>query len=207
MKQELNKEFNKQAILDLLKIDFQQCFEQMRHYDRIFLQFVAGIFSFNIGILIILFKLFQNSTKQYLFFNFEQVWLIILIMALCVGIFSLIFLSRNRLYYIRVARFVNEVRSHYLNAQPLNISNKANLYIDYTSPKAFSFFSTQLILIYILSIINAFYLFILVFIITKNFRISFGSSIALLIIQVLGTLTLLYRNDNSFNKGVNKGDK
>lgn len=199
MKQELNSELDKQAVLDLLKTDFQQCFEQMRHYDRIFLQFVAGIFSFNTAILVILFKLFQNSTKKFLFLDLKQIWLIILIMALCVGFFSLIFLSRNRLYYVRVARFVNEVRNHYLSIQPLNIANKAKLYVDYKHPKTFSLFSTQVILFYILSILNAFYLFMLVFILTKNFCSSFILSFVLLIIQVVATLIFLWKSDNSCN--------
>lgn len=200
MRQELNSEFDKQAVLDLLRTDFQQCFEQMRHYDRIFLQFVAGVFSFNTAILVILFKLFQNSTNKFLFLDFKQVWLIILIMALFVGVFSLIFLSRNRLYYVRVTRFVNEVRNHYLSIQPLNITNKAKLYVDYKHPKTFSLFSTQVILVYILSIFNAFYLFMFVFILTKNFCSSVILSFVLLIIQVVVVLIFLWKSDKFCNK-------
>ncbi len=137
---------------ELLKTDFQQCFQQMRHYDSIFLSIVkfmftgyAAVFTATGGIL----GLQLSSGIAWTGIT------ILLFFTGFAGMLLLFLLLRNRIYYVRVARFVNEVRHTYINQKVMGIQNIAGLYADPRSPKAMNPMSTQLIILYFILICNS----------------------------------------------------
>lgn len=137
---------------ELLKIDFQQCFQQMRHYDSIFWSTVKFIFTgyavmFTATGIILELELssriaWTGITTLLFFTGFA-------------GTLLQLVLLRNRIYYVRVARFVNEVRQSYLNKKVMGVQNIAGLYDDPRSPKALNLMSSQLIITYFMIICNS----------------------------------------------------
>jgi len=179
-------DFDKQhQSLEFLKIDFQECFEQMRHYDRLFWQVTAGIFSLDAAILATVFNLLESK-----YFSTSILGLVVF-GGFIIGIIALWFLLKNRIYYVKVARFVNEVRRQYLENKPLGVENQAGLYTNPEYPKYSNLTSSQLTSVYIMIIINSFYAFVGLLFLTENSGIALLSFVSLLIIQVILTVCFL----------------
>lgn len=169
--------------LEFLKIDFQECFEQMRHYDKLLWQVTVGILSLYAAILATVFmksKYFPTSVLGFIVFG-----------GFIVGIIALWFLLKSRIYYVKVARFVNEVREQYLKNKPLGIENKAGLYTDPEYPKYSNLTSSQLTSVYVMMIINNFYIFMGLLFLTKNLIIAILSFVLTLTIQIIFTIYYL----------------
>lgn len=137
---------------ELLKTDFQQCFEQMRHYDSIFWSTVKFMFTGYAAVF--------TATGGLLGLKLSSgiAWTgitILLFFAAFAGSLLLLVLLRNRIYYVRVARFVNEIRQAYINQKAMGVRNIARLYTDPRSPKAMNPMSTQLIITYFMVICNS----------------------------------------------------
>lgn len=137
---------------ELLKTDFQQCFEQMRYYDSIFWSTVkfmvtgyAVVFTATGGLLGL--KLSSGIAWTGI--------TVLLFFTGFAGTLLLLVLLRSRMYYLRVARFVNEVRQAYINQKVMGVQNIAGLYTDPRSPKAMNPTSTQLITTYFTAICNS----------------------------------------------------
>lgn len=137
---------------NLLISDFEQCFEQMRHYDDTFgrtLKFgfggVAGVIAASAAL--VSQYGFTHPTKTMVGF--------LLLVSSIAGFLLVVSLARNRVYFAFVARYVNEIRSTYLAQAPGGVGNKAGVYTDHKSPKIFSPGSSHTIQIYFLSTCNA----------------------------------------------------
>jgi hypothetical protein len=137
---------------DLLVADFNQCFEQMRHYDESFrrsLEFsgagIASVITAS-GALFGQYGVTPLTTKLVaallLFSSFVSLMLVVL-------------MARNRVYFAVVARFVNEVRGLYASRSPGGFSNAAGMYCDHRFPKIFSAGSTQSVQLYFLLVCNS----------------------------------------------------
>jgi hypothetical protein len=59
---------------------------------------------------------------------------LILVLSWLTGVLVVMSLAKNRVYFARVARYVNEIRHLYLVDRPAGIENKARIYADYTFP-------------------------------------------------------------------------
>ena len=137
--------------IEFLKTDFEQCFNQMRHYDTIFIAVVNFTFAFfaaisAASIVFLCEKDPSNATYLALSFLYGIVAII--------GLLILSLLLRNRCYFTFVARYVNEVRGNYLKNLNANFSNKTGLPTSPGSPRLFSPGSTQTILMYFVAIFN-----------------------------------------------------
>jgi hypothetical protein len=134
---------------DLLVADFNECFEQMRHYDAAFMKRLDFGFT---GIITVI------GATAFLIEHFTATRFILSLSGLLLGVSSLAgimlvwSLARNRVYFATVARYVNEIRALYLSHHPGGVTNKSGIYSDYNSPKIFSPASSQSIDIYFLAI-------------------------------------------------------
>jgi hypothetical protein len=130
---------------DLLVSDFEQCFEQLRHYDEDFKKTAeyffgaAGAVTIAATALIAQFKIGLDTAIGIA---------LLLTLTASVGLLSVFYLSRNRVYFAFCARYVNEVRSEYLKAQPAGVRNKAGLYDDPSKPPIYNPTSTQAMYLY-----------------------------------------------------------
>jgi hypothetical protein len=65
-------------------------------------------------------------------------------------------LAKNRVYFAKVARYVNEIRHLYLKEHPAGIANKADMFDEVTFPAILDFSSTQTFQIYLVSAFDSF---------------------------------------------------
>lgn len=153
--------------------DFNQCFEQMRHYDSqivsIF-QFMFAAYTTLIGIALGLYKFGLDSKK-----DLALPAIAVLVMAFLLGLFFFAISIRNRLYFVKVTRYLNEQRSLFLKDKPLGFENKAKMFTDPTKPPYFDWGSSQAWFTYIIATLNAILLGVLIFIVFSVLHI--GNSI------------------------------
>jgi len=138
--------------LELLKTDFEQCFEQMRHYDSVFSNTVKFMLT---GYAVVI-----TATGGLLGLGLSLVtrWVGIaglLFFTGLAGTLLLLVLLHNRKYYVRVARYVNEVRQSYIKQKVLGIQNLADIYTNPKLPRAMNPLSSQLIIMYFAAICNS----------------------------------------------------
>lgn len=138
---------------ELLVADFQQCFEQMRHYDETFhrtLQFGFG------GVVAVIAASAALAGQYGLTQLITTTVGLMLLVSSAAGFLLVVSLARNRVYFAFVGRYVNEVRDLYLAQSPGGISNKAGIYTDPGFPRIFNPFSSHSIQLYFLSSCNSF---------------------------------------------------
>jgi len=178
--------------IELLKIDFQECFNQMRHYDNLIWQVTAGILSLDAAILVVIFNILDSkkTIKPVLSFLISG---IIAIGGLIIGLFTLYFILRTRIYYAKVARYVNEIRKQYLKENPLDIKNQAGLYTNPSLPKIANFKSSQLVPTYILILINTFFSLLGILIVIKDIALSIVISLSIMVFQISFLICFLRR--------------
>jgi hypothetical protein len=138
---------------NLLQSDFQQCFEQMRHYDDAFQGALQFAYTGVVAVAGASGTLLQIWHVNPL--NLATVSLVLLFSSLA-GIVILMLLAKNRVYFARVARYVNEIRHLYLQKDPAGIANKAGMFDDVTFPPILDFGSTQTFQIYLVSAFDSF---------------------------------------------------
>ncbi len=138
---------------DLLVADFNQCFEQMRHYDESF----RRTLEFSFGLLASVIAGTAALLGQYgaTVLTTELVGVLLLVSSFA-SLLLVVLMARNRVYFAVVARFVNEVRGLYLGRSPGGFANDSRMYCDHRFPRIFDPGSTQAIQLYFLSVCNAF---------------------------------------------------
>lgn len=133
---------------NLLIADFQQCFEQMRHYDETFRVTLSFGFSMTLAV-----EAASGALLQHYGFT-RLVMLTAGLLLITSGLATALLialLARNRVYYVFVARYVNEIRSAYLAEKPGGVLNRAGMYTDWRFPRILNPASTQTIQMYFLS--------------------------------------------------------
>ena len=151
-----------QAAQKFLENDFNQCFTQMRHYDSQILdvtKFSFAAYSVLIGAAFALYKFSAIEAKGKV--DLVPVALALLAVGLTMGLFMLGLVVRNRVYFVYVARYVNEHRRFFSNAKPLGFPNHTRMYTSLTQHPFFNWRSSQAVQIYLLSAMNAVLLFVL----------------------------------------------
>lgn len=137
---------------DLLVADFQQSYAQMRHYDDVFrttLEFSFGGIVVVIGGAAALVSQFETGPLVMTLVG------LLFLVAGTMGFLMVVSLARNRVYFAFTARYVNELRSLYLNSSPGGAKNKSKYYTDYSRPRIFSPGSSHAIQLYFLVICNS----------------------------------------------------
>jgi len=172
-----------QAALNFLNSDFNQCFEQMRYYDNqivsIF-KFMFVAYTFLTGVVTSLYQYFV--TKEM---NLQLPAILTLSVALLLGIFIFAIILRNRVYFVRVARYLNEQRALFLEFHPLGFENNTHMYTRSDQPLYFNWWSSQSWLIYIVACLNSMVLLVIgLFLATHFWKIYAGIAFFFLIIQI-----------------------
>lgn len=183
-----------------LESDFNQCFEQMRHYDsQIFsiLKFQFAGYSALIGLTLGIIKF--GDTKE-LDFRFPMT--VFLIVGLAIGTFLYAMVLRNRVYFVHLARYINEIRSKFLAQKPLGVENESKMYTNCKFPQFFNFRSSQAWHLYILSALNGSLVWV-VGVINKSITCAWLFFFLLFLTQlILGVIYLQSREGKSTNRSV-----
>lgn len=195
--------------LKFLERDFNQCFQQMRHYDSQIFDILKFMFTAYTALIGVALGLYQFGVK-------EKIYLIpptiaALIIGLVLGAFMFYLVLINRAYYVRVARYINEQRNLFLAFKPLGFKNASRMYTNAKQPY-FSRESTQIWLAYIISALNSTLLGVLLFILLASCSYKWltviGVSFALFSIQIAITIKYLelQENKSSANSSNISGD-
>ena len=123
----------------------------------------------------------------------------VLIVGTLLGLFMFVLVIRNRVYFVKIARYLNEQRGLFFKQNPLGFENIAQMETDPKQPLFFHWRSTHLWLSYTMALMNAILLGVLLFIAVpyncwKWYIIVFVSLI-LLIIQVFSAILYLYSHE------------
>lgn len=152
-----NEEYSK----DFLKHDFDQSYQQLRHYDSLnwditkfsFLELLVGI-----AAVWAIYGFAKDSANSNTFVAINIAWIIPSVFGICY-MFSLLasfLISRNRVYFAKVARYINEHRKFAFDSKPAGFKNVSKFYTSPDFPRAFDTWSTQLVCLYVIQFVSAF---------------------------------------------------
>lgn len=178
---------NDKENIAFLHRDFDQCFEQMRHYDSQILdicKFAFTAYTALAGAAVAFYKFSIDKSVDLV-----PAAALAVAIGLMLGLLFFILIIRNRIYYVYVARYINEHRQMFLSEKPLGFQNKSGIYMDPTNPPFFGRWSSQLLVGYLVAILNSTLLSILLFFLihpnTRLWCIIGSSALALFIVQFL----------------------
>ena len=140
-------------MVKFLEADFNQCFQQMRHYDSQLFDSVKFLTTAYVGLIGIGIGLYEFGVKECR--DFSLAVIASFVVALLLGLFMFMLIVRNRVYYVHVTRYVNEIRNTFLEKKPLGFENKSRMYTNYKQPPFFNWRSSQAYLMYIVALVNA----------------------------------------------------
>lgn len=126
--------------------------------------------------------------------------LAVLSVGLLLGLFMFTLLIRNRVYFVQVARYVNEQRGLFLSYKPLGFENAAKMYTDYFQPSYFNWRSSQAWFMYLIAFLNSTLLGVLLYITFVSniykWKIVVISSLTLFIVQLVIAIWYLISREN-----------
>ena len=146
---------------DFLSHDFEQSYQQLRHYDSLswditkfsFIQLLVGMSAIWA---IYGFAKAPENLDTIIAKNFILIIPSILGISYIFSILASFLISRNRVYYSKVARYINEHREFSLGVQPIGFTNSTKFYTDKNFPPAFDIWSTHLVSLYVIQIVSGF---------------------------------------------------
>lgn len=134
---------------EFLKSDFAQCHEWMRHYDSSFASMTNFFYSGFAAILAASYALYSGFPES---FDASLGATILLLFGSLLSPIFIYWLMKNRVYFTKVARLVNEIRGAYLKQEPLEVTNKSKIYTNYKLPSFYNPVSTHSILLYFIAL-------------------------------------------------------
>ena len=195
-------ELFKKSSAKFLEVDFNQCFNQMRHYDSQIWDITKFAFSGYTLLLGSAVGINKYSLEKNIDLN--PVSILILMIGLSVGIFMYCLIIRNRTYFIRVTHYINEHREHFLKDKPLGFENKTRFYTKPYEPSFFDLLSSQLFLSYLLALLNGLVAAALLFIskLTSHYSFAVSAGVGFMLVQIVSGAVYLkiYENKHWMRK-------
>lgn len=200
MVEEKNK-FNKDQMVEFLKIEYSQCFEQIRHYEGVadsYLKFTFSGYPVIVAGISALYTILGEDYRNIVVSG-------LLLLTFLAGWAVLTLLLTNRSYYVVVARQINAIRHYFLsNDKEMDFIKYNRCYIDSNKPSAYNPKSTSTRLFDIISIINsivgAAFLYIFLYHFEVNINVIWILSaivlVLLLVIQKVWSIRYLKQKDN-----------
>lgn len=187
------------AGVEFLRVDFSECFQQMRHLDEQIINLCKFAFFAYSGITASALGLYKFGVEKEV--DLRGAASIIVGIGLIVGLFLFWLAMRNRVYFVRVTRYINEVRALFFKHRPMDFKNKTGIYTDWRKPAFYNWSSSQLWFCYMVAFLNAVLLGSLLYMyvgytLCWNVFIIIFCSMLLLGIQVLVGISYLKYLDN-----------
>jgi hypothetical protein len=188
------KEQEKEA-LKFLDRDFNQSFQQMRHYDAQIFDILKFMFTAYTALIGVALGLYQFGLKESKDLSLPAI--AALIVGLILGLFMFALVIRNRVYYVQVTRYVNEHREFFLKHKPLGFENKSKMYTNYRQPPYFNWRSSHSWLYYIVAMLNSILFGILLYIVFSGaWKTVISESLLLCGIQLVIAVAYLKSREN-----------
>lgn len=191
--------------IDFLEHDFDQCFQQMRHYDSQILdilKFMATVYSILTAVGI---GIYENRIQKG--DDYSLPICICLGILFCFGVFAYMLTIRNRIYFVHVARYVNEIRGYFLTSITNGFKNLSRMYVNHQQPPFFNWRSSQSFFIYLIAFCNSSLLGVILYISTfrhiQSWSMIILPSVFVLLFHIVGgVLYLKSRHGLSASKSV-----
>lgn len=133
--------------------DFSQCFQQMRHYDGQIVDICKFSFTGYLAVVGAALAVYKYGVDKSIDYTLPAV--AVLCLAAVFGFILLGLVVRNRVYFVVVARYVNEHRWFFLKDKPLGFANESRMFRNPAQPPYFSWLSSQSWLTYMMTLLNA----------------------------------------------------
>jgi hypothetical protein len=137
---------------DFIKQDFAECFNQMRHYDSNIIDSFKFIFTIYVALIGGAISLMDLNLKYDLAFLSK----VLIIISIIFCVFVLFYIIELRIYFVRTARYINEIRHFYLTDNNEGFQNLTKFYTNRTKPDYFSLTSSHIVLASIVSLLSSF---------------------------------------------------
>jgi len=188
-----------------LERDFNQCFSMMRHYDAQVLEICKFAFTAYTALAAGAIALYQFSINKQL--DLVPAACIALAISLSLGFFLFALAVRNRVYFVVVARYINEHRQLFLSSRPLGFQNISRMYTNPSQPPFFNWRSSQLCMIYIIAALNSTLLGLLLFFVFHDYPcrwyiVGIGVGVLLLVQLVAAVFYLRSREAKTGQQAV-----
>jgi hypothetical protein len=134
--------------------DFNQCFEQMRHYDGQIFDICRFAFTAYTAVIGAALALYKYGIDKGIAYTVPAVG--ILAAGLLFGLCMIALVVRNRVYFVFVTRYINEHRGFFLEKRPLGFEDQTRMYTRPDLPPFFNWRSSQMLLLVVLSGLNSF---------------------------------------------------
>lgn len=142
--------------LNFILVEYQECFEHMRHYDNIAQElfkfsftYYSAIITLSIALYGFLFNEGTINPDSYLYFS------LLFFLGFVIGCLLILLLVRNRKYFIDVAHQVNCIREFYMKDID-SFANQLPFKTDY--PKVTNAKSSHFFIYYIFHLVNSIFL-------------------------------------------------
>ena len=153
-KMEGHKNDDSQYPKQLLINDFQQAFYMLRHYDDVnwnLTKFSFGQILVSLGACWTIFFEANKSDVLPLLKSYYSLGIfILLILSAAFTLISILGICKNRTYFVKVSRYINEHRKFALNNNDIDFVNVSKMWNNPQFPKNLDFGSTQMICLYLL---------------------------------------------------------
>ena len=165
-KEEKISDFERET-LKFLERDFNQCFQQTRHYDLQLFNILKLVFTGYTAVIGIALGLYQFGVEKSI--NISLPAKAILSIGFLFGLLLFSLAIRYRIYFVQVTRYLNEQRGLFFKYRPLGFENKSLMYTDCLQPPFFNWRSSHSWFTYIIAVLNSAMLGILLYITLNQF--------------------------------------
>ena len=153
-KKEGHKNDDSQYPKQLLINDFQQAFYMLRHYDDVnwnLTKFSFGQILVSLGACWTIFFEANKSNALSILRSYYSVGIfVLLVLSAAFTLISILGICKNRTYFVKVSRYINEHRKFALDNSELCFHNVSKMWDNPGIPKNLDLGSTQLICLYLL---------------------------------------------------------
>lgn len=135
--------------------DFTQSMYTHRHYDTLNWQITKFSFGEILVAIGACWSVFNWDLAKETSPNLK--WIVMTIIcgaSLLFGVISIFTIVKNRIYFVRTSRHINELRHHVLQRQPYGFKNEANYWENPAYPDVKDYDSTQFLSLYMLIFLN-----------------------------------------------------
>lgn len=137
-----------QVAKDILVTDFQQALYLHRHYDEMNLKltnFAFGQVLVCIGACWTLLYAMQTNSDDTFLRDWVPLGILgVIFLSTMFSLMSLMLISKNRRYFVRICRYINELRDYAIKNNDFGFTNESNMWHDATYPKTLDWGSTQM---------------------------------------------------------------
>lgn len=175
--------------LEFLNQDFSESHNQLRHYDNIILDSFKFIFSIYIALIGGAISLLNIENEFDFTFLIEA--LIIFSIILCT--FIIFYVVEQRIYFVKTARYINEIRHYFLAENQVHFRNQSKYYSDCLKPDFFNLKSSHIILTFIISILNSFNVGLLIYVINNNLLLLLSAVVIVTLLLQTSVIFLILK--------------